>query len=189
MVALIPVAVIGVVVVLLIFAIRTSAARIERLAGQSGISQMQRRWFLGAGIRGHWQGYRTDWIIRGGGKHPLRAIVDVFASAPGRLLITRKQWWNPALFGPPAIDMPMYPDLVVRGDDSMLATRLLGDSEILPLIMAAMTHGLDRLELMPGSVRVQRFCRSGGVDRDERMREAFTLTTTVVTKLGFPPAG
>jgi hypothetical protein len=181
--------VVGGVATLASFSIRSSAKRIESLAGRNGVSEMQRQWFSGAGIRGMWRGYRTDWRIRGGGKQPLRAVVDIFAATPARLIIMKKVWWNFTPFGPPAIDVPMYPQLVVRGDDVMLANRLLGDEEVRRLIEFAMTNTLDRLELSTSIVRVQRFILRSSVDRDERMTEAFTLASAVVLKLGLPPAG
>lgn len=180
-------AVVPVAITFSLITFRRKMKAIEEMACRNGVTETRHRLFL-AGFEGTWRGYRTRWSVRGGGKQPLRLIIDILAATPARLLIVRKQWWNPRLFSGPPIDIPAFPDLTVRGDDIMLATRILGDRELALRIQASLDSGLDFVELSTERVRVQRRVASSQ-EYVNRAQQAFELAGMLVQKLGLPPIG
>jgi hypothetical protein len=181
---LVPAAFFGIAVPMILIVTRLARGRVEAVARGCGATEVKRGWILGTSVKGLWQGYRTVWELR---DKPEGAIVEIAAATPARLLIARKKGWFLKLFGPPSIELPQYGNFDVRGDDIMLAERVLSD-EAIRALLGRMDRRLDQLEFEVGVVRVQRI--SGrGVDRTALLAEAFELASTVVKKLGLMPAG
>jgi len=75
-------------------------------------------------------------------------------------------------------------ELVVRSDDVMLAERLLGDAKIIRQIHADILGWMDRLEIDARRVRATCVMRT---TRDQALRAAWKLASTVVQQLELPP--
>jgi hypothetical protein len=159
-----------------------------KLAAQSvGLGDVQFR-FLKGGITGMWQGRSVLWRFRGGGRNgPERAVVEITTAAPSRIEIRRRVRLNFSLFGPPEVQTAHDQEFIVHAEDAMLAQRLLGDASIVEELRQAILERPDELDLRSGRIRVTRVTRS--TSRDLALRTAWQLASTVVGRLGLPPAG
>src|SRR5258706_317657 len=176
---LVPVIYVTVVLPLILTVMRAARARAETVARNCGATEVRRSWIVGTSVEGLWQGYHVIWRFR---DKPSGAIVEIAAATPARLLIARKKGWVLRFFGPPSIELPQYGDFDVRGDDVMLAERVLSD-EAIRALLGRMDRRLDQLQFETSYVRVQRI--SGlGIDRSALLFDAFELASTVVQRLG-----
>jgi hypothetical protein len=173
----------GIALPLILTVMRRARRRVEAVARACGATEVRRSWILGTSVEGLWQGYRVKWRFR---DKPEGAIVEIAAATPARLVIARRKGLFLKLFGPPSIELPQYGNLDVRGDDIMLAERVLSDEAIRSLLVR-LDRRSDQLEFEASVVRVQRIGRS--VDRSALLAEAFQLASTVVRQLGLMPAG
>jgi hypothetical protein len=181
---LVPVGFFGLLLTIALTVARVGRARTEAVARGCGATEVRRAWILGTSVEGLWHGYRAVWRFR---DKPSGAIVEIAATTPARLLIARKKGWFLKLFGPPSIELPQYGDFDVRGDDVMLAERVLSDEAIRPLL-GRLDRRLDQLEFEASVVRVQRI-GGLGVDRSALLADAFELASTVVQRLGLQSTG
>jgi hypothetical protein len=181
---LVPVIPIGIVLTAAMIGTRLARGRAEAVARGCGATEVRRGWILGTSVESLWQGYRVIWRFR---DKPTGAIVEIATSTPARLVIARKKGLFLRLFGPPSIELPQYGNFDVRGDDIMLAERVLSDEAIRSLL-GQMDRRMDQLELEANVVRVQRI-GGLGVDRSALLAEAFQLASTVVRQLGLMPGG
>ncbi len=158
-------------------------SKVELVARSFGATETRRVSIFETTVDGLWKGYAVRWRFR---RKPRRAVVVIAAAVPSRLLIARGMGFFLKFVGPPAIEMPQYPDFNVRGDDTQLAERLLGDDKIRNLLGSI--DRLDVLDLDTGSVRVEAICGLFD-DRSALLSDAFELASAVVQRLGLPPAG
>jgi len=176
------------VIVVAVVVPRLRAKRVEPLALASGITEVRSR-FTGD-VVGQWRGYSVKWRLHGGGRNgPERAVIEIGAATPARLVIRKRLRWNfdVSPFGPPIIQTPTAERFVVRGDDIMLAERVLTDEFIMSMLPSVVGERRDELSFDTSRVRVINVVRSKSLG--EAFRAAWQLASAVVERLGLPPAG
>ena len=167
---------------------RLRSKKIALVAEAIGMADVRRRFF--GDIIAQWRGYNVKWMLRGGGRNgPERAVIEITAATPARLVIRKRLRWNfdVSLFGPPLIQTPTADAYVVRSDDLMLAERVLTDEFIMAMLPSVIDERFDELSFATSRVRVINVTRSKSLD--EGFRAAWQLASTVVERLGLPPAG
>jgi hypothetical protein len=167
---------------------RMRGKRVALLAAATGLAEVRVR-YTGE-VAAQWRGDGVTWVLRGGGKSgPERAVIDIAAATPARLVIRKRLRWNLdlSLFGPPVIQSPTADRFIVRGDDIMLAERVLTDEFIMAMLPSVVDERIDELSFGTSRVRVINVKRTSSLD--EAFRAAWQLATTVVERLGLPPAG
>jgi len=136
-----------------------------------------------------WRGYVVTWGMAGGGRDgPERAVVEIAVSTWVRITVRRRIKFDldVSLFGPPVVQTAFDGDFVVRSDDAMLAERVLGDAKIMGQPRPDILERWDRLEIVRRRVRATRV--NGPMTRDQTLRAAWKLASTVVEQLELPPA-
>jgi hypothetical protein len=180
----------GWLIVILVVVVVVSLRRVKAMkaaAQKAGLSGIRAN--LIGRVSGSWRGYAVTLRMFGGGRSgPERAVVEIRASTPARLIIHRRTKFdiNFSPFSPPVVRTAFDGDFVVRSDDAMLAERLLGDAKVIEEMRAGLLQRMDRLEIDASHVRATRVTRP--LTRDEAIREAWKLASIAVEQLGLPPA-
>ncbi len=173
-------------IVLIVIVVSRRRVKAMKAAAQSaGLSDI-RAGFMGR-VSGSWRGYTVTWRMFGGGKSgPERGVVEIAAATPARLTIHKRATLdiNISPFGPPIVQTAFDGEYVVRSDDIMLAQHLLGDPKIAAQLRATLMERADKLELNSSRVRATRVVRA--ISRDQALRAAWQLASTIVEQLGLP---
>lgn len=168
-------------VVFAIFQGRERLQDMESLARVLGLTDIRRIWMESA-IEGSWRGYRTTLRYASRGKGLKSAVAEIGVVSPSQLSIVPRHWWNVTLFGGPLLQQFNGP-LVVRGNDTLFAERLVYDPD-LQQRLTALTGAQEKVEILADVVRVQ---RNASRAEHEMLVEAFNLATAIVEKLELPP--
>ncbi len=150
------------------------------LAGE--LTDPQHSW-LGV-ANGSWRGHAVRMTTgRSGKSGPDYVVVDISASMPSRLTVWTRTWFpNIRLFVPPPVEVPNFPDHIIRGENAEFTHRLF--DELGPLIQSTITRRDDLLEITPNRVRVRRTIESALGDTNDGAREAWNLATRIVEYVG-----
>ena len=146
------------VALLLVFVAKRSSKRqaiFDRLALELGLQDVRRTWFLGAGVRGNWNGYavRLQFMARYKGM-PERILTTITLQSPARIMVTRrtgKTLSKPiTLFGPSLVTT-MHPAVEerfwVRSDQPAFVERFVMASAAVPLLEQNLIERFDLVDL------------------------------------------
>lgn len=151
------------------------------VARTAGVTDVRRAW-LAPVVEGIWRGYPTRWKLQKSKKTSI-VTVDIQAIAPARLRITpragAKQIYY--LFGPPRLRISGHDEYFVRGDEMMLADRVLNDAVIGPLLADEVVN------VTKAAVRVQ--AETWTLEGHAAILRCFKLACAIVERLGLPPTG
>lgn len=166
--------------------------RLELLAREMGWYDVKSSSFLISSIQGTWNGYSVR--IRRLPRQksiPERVVSTIRVQAPARLTITRRQrglfTGRPiAMFGPPLVELPLYPQFWIRADEITLAERLLRSSAAAMLDRIVLTRH-DFFKMAGDELLVQRVSSNDPDEVARLAREELELLRAVVDALALRP--